>query len=407
MITVAIAGGSGYAGGELLRLLLAHPDAEVRQITSERLAGKYAHRAHPNLRGLTRLRFSSLGELSRCGVLFSCLPHGESACRIDDFRAIAERIVDLGADFRLDDPADYERFYRRPHPRPDLLGRFVYGIAELNRDALRTADLVACAGCNATVSILALRPLYRAGLADSAVIEVKVGSSEAGNRATEASHHPERSGAMRSYKPTGHRHLAEIQAVLGGRIHFSATSVEMVRGILATCHVFVDRNPGLDDRDLWMIYRSAYACEPFVRIVNRSAFRDEGIRVENNMPFSDGERVFIFNGELHGVRNRARGRIGAEKVFNFVKRFDRGDFRIALERGLAAIEARTRHLRAINLIVADTSRRVHLATNFREDPGLLSDALGGAVRHSRDLLGPLSGPSRPGACVERRSRTAP
>ena len=100
----------------------------------------------------------------------------------------------------------------------------------------------------------------------------------------------------------------------------------------------------------------------------RSAFGDEGIRVENNMPFSDGERVFIFNGELHGVRIRECGRIGAEKVFNFVKRFDRGDFRIALERGLAAIEARTRHLRAINLIVADTSRRVHLATNFREDP---------------------------------------
>lgn len=100
----------------------------------------------------------------------------------------------------------------------------------------------------------------------------------------------------------------------------------------------------------------------------RSAFRDEGIRVENNMPFQDGERVFVFNGELHGVRIRERGRIGAEKVFNFVRRFDRGDFRLALERGLAAIERRTRRLRAVNLIVADTSRRVHLATTFREDP---------------------------------------
>ena len=100
----------------------------------------------------------------------------------------------------------------------------------------------------------------------------------------------------------------------------------------------------------------------------RSAFRDEGIRVENNMPFHDGERVFIFNGELHGVRIKERGRIGAEKVFNFVKRFDRGDFRLALEGGLQVIRRRTRHLRAMNLVVADTSRRVHLATNFREDP---------------------------------------
>lgn len=100
----------------------------------------------------------------------------------------------------------------------------------------------------------------------------------------------------------------------------------------------------------------------------RSAFRDEGIRVENNMPFTDGERVFIFNGELQGVRIRERGRIGAEKVFNFVKRFDRGDFHHALERGLDVIAKRTRRLRAMNLIIADRAGRVHVATDFREDP---------------------------------------
>ncbi len=101
----------------------------------------------------------------------------------------------------------------------------------------------------------------------------------------------------------------------------------------------------------------------------RSAFRDEGIRVENNMPFFDGERVFAFNGELHGVRIKERGRIGAEKVFNFVKRFDQGDFADALKRGLDAIERRTRYMRAMNLIVADTARRVHFASRFRENPG--------------------------------------
>lgn len=100
----------------------------------------------------------------------------------------------------------------------------------------------------------------------------------------------------------------------------------------------------------------------------RSAFRDEGIRVENNMPFSDGHRVFAFNGELHGVRIRERGRIGAEKVFNFVKRFDRGDFAIALQRGLDAIERRTRYMRAMNVIVADAAHGVYFASRFREDP---------------------------------------
>ena len=265
MSRVSIAGASGYAGGELLRLLLGHADAEVRQITSERLAGKYAYRAHPNLRDVTRLRFHPLDELGECDVLFLCLPHGESSRRIDHFRRIAARVIDLGADFRLGNPADYERFYGRPHPRPDLLGRFVYGIAEVNRDAMAGTDLVACAGCNATATILGLRPLYLEGVVESAVIEVKVGSSEAGNRSTPGSHHPERSGAMRSYKPTGHRHLAEIRAVLGGDIHFSATSVEMVRGVLATCHVFLDRD--VDEKALWRIYRSAYAAEPFVRIV--------------------------------------------------------------------------------------------------------------------------------------------
>ena len=265
MIRASIAGGSGYAGGELLRLLLGHPAVEVGQITSERLARRFAHRAHPNLRGATRLRFCALDELSDCDVLFLCLPHGESSRRIDEFRARAGRVIDLGADFRLADADDYERFYGAPHPRPDLLGRFVYGIPELHREALADADLVACAGCNATAAILGLLPLFRAGAADSVVIEVKVGSSEAGNRASEGSHHPERSGAMRSYRPTGHRHVAEIRAALGGEIHFSATSVEMVRGVLATCHVFVNRE--LDDRALWKIYRSAYADEPFIRVV--------------------------------------------------------------------------------------------------------------------------------------------
>lgn len=297
MIGVSVAGGSGYVGGELLRLLLGHPRVQVRQVTSERLAGKFVHGPHPNLRGSTRLKFCSLADLSPCDVLFLCLPHGQASRRIDDLCRVAARIVDLSADFRLRDARAYERWYGQVHPRPDLLGRFVYGIPELGRERLRGADLVACAGCNATASLLALAPLCMEGVADSAVVDVKVGSSEGGAGASPASHHPERSGAVRSYKPTGHRHTAEIAQglaalarppddsalragpsgaddlsdgalpanALPGAVHFSATSIEMVRGVLATCHVFLNRS--LDDKALWRLYRNAYGDEPFVRIV--------------------------------------------------------------------------------------------------------------------------------------------
>ncbi len=265
-IRVAIAGGSGYTGGELLRLLLFHPAAQVVQVTSERLAGKFVHNAHPNLRKLTRLKFCGLDELAPCDLLFLCLPHGRAMERIDAFRELAPRVVDLSADFRLRDPADYDRWYGRRHPRPELLEQFVYGVPELHRAELRDATLVTGAGCNATTTILALLPLYRQGLVESVFVEVKAGSSEGGNAASEASHHPERSGAVRSYKPTGHRHVAEMLQELGAdRIHFSATSIEMVRGILATCHVML--NADVDEKAVWKIYRQAYADEPFVRIV--------------------------------------------------------------------------------------------------------------------------------------------
>jgi N-acetyl-gamma-glutamyl-phosphate/LysW-gamma-L-alpha-aminoadipyl-6-phosphate reductase len=263
---ISIVGGSGYTGGELLRLLLSHPQCDLQQITSERLAGKFVHNAHPNLRKATRLKFSSVDELEKCDVLFLCLPHGESMERIDEFKALAPALVDLSADFRLRDPELYAQWYGREHQRPDLLGSFAYGVPELNRDAIKESRLIACAGCNATATILALRPLHSRDLIDSVVVEVKAGSSEGGNTASEASHHPERSGVVRSYKPTGHRHVAEmLQALPGASIHFSATSIEMVRGILATCHVFT--KTALDEKALWKIYREDYGDEPFVRIV--------------------------------------------------------------------------------------------------------------------------------------------
>lgn len=266
MVRASIVGGSGYAGGELLRLLLAHPEVEVRQVTSERYAGRYVYSVHPNLRDRTRLQFSRLQELDPCDLLFLALPHGEAARQIDHFAALADRIIDLSADFRLRDAGEYQRWYSVEHPTPAWLDRFVYGLPEVYREELRDAHYASGVGCNATTVNLALWPLARAGLIERVVAEVKVGSSEGGNKYSLATHHPERSGAVRSFAPTGHRHQAEMYQVLGDfELHFSATAVELVRGVLCTAHCFLRED--LEERDLWKIYRGAYNGEPFVRIV--------------------------------------------------------------------------------------------------------------------------------------------
>lgn len=270
-LTASIVGGSGYAGGELIRLLLQHPHVELKQVTSERQAGKFIFKAHPNLRKRCDIKFTTIDELENVDVLFLGLPHGQAMKRIGEFTGKAAKIIDLSADFRLRNPDDYIKWYGHPHSDPDMLEQFVYGICELHREEMKTARYVSGAGCNATTTILGLFPLYRAGVVDlqRTVTEVKVGSSEAGNAATAGSHHPERSGAVRSFMPSGHRHVAEmLQELAFGKsvnIHFSATSIEMVRGVLATSHVFLKDD--LQEKDIWKIYRKAYADEPFLRIV--------------------------------------------------------------------------------------------------------------------------------------------
>ncbi len=270
MLRVSIVGGSGYAGGELLRLLLFHPETEVVQVTSETYAGKPVYFVHPNLRGYTDLRFVRMEELRPVDVLFLCLPHGEAAPRIGEFASLAEAIVDLSADFRIKDPALYSRFYGGEHPAPEWLPRFVYGLPELHRSGIKGARYVSGVGCNAAVTLLALWPLYRRGLVRECVVEVKVGSSEGGSKPTPASHHPERAGVVRSYAPVGHRHLAELIQELGlppgsPGLYFSVTSVGIVRGALATCHCLL--HEPLSERDAWGIFREDYGEEPFVRLV--------------------------------------------------------------------------------------------------------------------------------------------
>jgi N-acetyl-gamma-glutamyl-phosphate/LysW-gamma-L-alpha-aminoadipyl-6-phosphate reductase len=220
---------------------------------------------------VTELRFSRLGELEPVDVLFCCLPHGVAASRWSSLAPLGERIVDLSSDFRLTDPGVYARCYGHPHPAPELLGSFTCGIPEIQREEIRGARRVAGSGCNAAAAILGLYPLYREGLVDEerTVIEVKAGSSEAGRKATAGSHHPERSGSVRSFAPTKHRHTAEIVQALSFirpvQVHLTVTAVEMVRGAVATSHVF-PRKP-LQEVDLWRLYRGAYRAEPFMRIV--------------------------------------------------------------------------------------------------------------------------------------------
>ena len=319
-LNVSIVGGSGYVGGELLRLLLFHPHVAIRQITSASQVGKFVHNAHPNLRGLTDLQFSHPDTLEACDLLFLAQPHGYSAKNIEQFAGLAEHIIDTSADFRLRHADTYRHWYGEAHPAPDWLGKFVYGLPERYRAELAGARYASGVGCNATVTNLALAPLAEAGLlaGGRVVADIKVGSSEGGARPTEGSHHPERSGAVRSFKPTGHRHQAEVRQTLGTdfELYMSVTSIELIRGALVTAHCLL--NEKLTEKDVWKIYRRAYKTEPFIRLVKQKTgifrypepkllagtnFCDVGFEVEAG----DARRVVI----IAAIDNLMKGAAGS------------------------------------------------------------------------------------------------
>ncbi|HET7325112.1 MAG TPA: N-acetyl-gamma-glutamyl-phosphate reductase [Halococcus sp.] len=264
--TASVVGASGFTGGELLRLLNGHPEFEVTQATSREYANKTIGSIHPNLRKLD-LRFSEPTDLDSVDVLFAATPHGVSMEHIDAFREAAETVVDLSADFRLDSEEQYERWYDG-HSRPELLAESVYALPERHREELPGASLIAAGGCNATATILGLAPLFESGIltgSEQLVVDVKVGSSEGGASGGKASSHPERSGVVRPYAPTGHRHEAEIEQEFGCSTAFTAHAVDMIRGASATCHVFP--NEPVSKGDLWGAFRERYDGEPFVRLV--------------------------------------------------------------------------------------------------------------------------------------------
>ncbi|MGO8806428.1 MAG: N-acetyl-gamma-glutamyl-phosphate reductase [Candidatus Bathyarchaeia archaeon] len=276
MLRIGIIGGSGYVGSELLRLLLLHPQVEVTMVTSRQSAGEFVFNAHPNLRGLTQLKFVPLdiAELQKnCDLIFTATPHGGSVNLVPKLLEGGLKVIDMSADFRLKNPSDYETYYGWKHAHPEMLKEAVYGLPELHREEIKKAKLVACPGCEATAAILGLAPIAKAGLVDKdkIVVDLKVGSSGGGSKPSPASHHPERSNGVRPYKVVGHRHIAEIEQELDAlssepvKISFTPHAVNIVRGILATIHTFPKQK--LENKDLWRAFRGMYGNEPFIRLV--------------------------------------------------------------------------------------------------------------------------------------------
>ena len=269
MTTVSIVGGSGYGGGELLRLLLAHPCVEVKQVTSRSHLGEYVYQVHPNLRKRTQLKFSDPATLESVDILFLAQPHGQAQHHIEEYARLAPKIIDLSADFRLRDATMYEKWYGEKHAAPDWLGKFVYGLPELYRLEMGTANYISGVGCNATASNLALLPLVKAGLLDLSApiyVEIKVGSSESGAEGNAGSHHAERANVIRTFSAFGHRHTAEVIQEMGVKdISLTMTAVDLVRGVLATAHARVKQ--GVATKDLWKAYRAVANENPFLRVV--------------------------------------------------------------------------------------------------------------------------------------------
>jgi N-acetyl-gamma-glutamyl-phosphate/LysW-gamma-L-alpha-aminoadipyl-6-phosphate reductase len=275
-LRIGIVGGSGYVGGELLRLLLLHPEVEVTMVTSRQSVGEYVFNVHPNLRGLTQLKFVPLdvAELQNsCDMVFTATPHGGSVNLVPKILDAGLKVIDMSADFRLKNPEDYDKWYGWKHAHPELLKEAAYGLPELHRQEIKNARLVACPGCMATATVLALAPVAKADLVEKnrIVVDVKIGSSGAGSKPSIASHHPERFSGVRPYKVIGHRHIAEIEQELNSltdesvTVAFTPHAVNMVRGILATIHVF-PKKP-LTSKDIWKTLRGQYEGEPFTRFV--------------------------------------------------------------------------------------------------------------------------------------------
>jgi N-acetyl-gamma-glutamyl-phosphate reductase len=267
MIRTAILGASGYVGGELLRLIAAHPELTATRMFGESKAGQALGAVHPHLAAAypDALVEKFDGGLDGIDLVFAALPHGHSQRIAQVILGKDIRFVDLGADFRLDDAATYERWYGHAHAAPQFLGEFVYGIPELNRDAIKRAKAVAAAGCYATAAILALKPLVDAGLVkpESLIVDAASGVSGAGREAKESTGFSTVDGSFSAYGLINHRHTAEMEMAIGATVLFTPHLVPMTRGILASC--YGDATGACNPLQL---LRDTYAGEPFVHVTD-------------------------------------------------------------------------------------------------------------------------------------------
>jgi len=270
----AVIGGSGYGASEIIRRLLLHPDVELVKVASIDYVGENLAAAHPNLEGQTSLVFQNLPpEEAAAGVdvVFLGLPHKIAATVVPKIVDKGAKIIDLSGDFRLKNVAQYEKYYGGTHPCPELLSRAVYGLPEVNRDAIRGAQLVASPGCFATTIALGLIPLAKAGFLKGSVDTVGItGSSGSGAAPQAGTHHPVRAVNLRTYKPLNHQHIPEIAETLENvgatdfALHFVPVSAPLSRGIFVTSFARIDASISKDR--ITEAFAKAYEGEPFVRI---------------------------------------------------------------------------------------------------------------------------------------------
>ena len=280
MLKVAILGGSGYAGSELLRLLLSHPDVKVTAVTSERSAGLPVSDVFQNFRN-TDLIFESLNVKSlvkKADLFFLCLPHKASQEAVAFFYGAGKKVIDFSADYRIKNRKVYEKWYSTPHSFGHLLKKAVYGLPEIHRDRIRDSSLVANPGCYPTSSILGLAPIIGESFIDSGsvIIDSKSGTSGAGRNAAQQLMFCEVNESIKAYSVAVHRHTPEIEQELSFlsnrkiKIIFTPHLIPMDRGILSTIYVRLSKKTGL--RNIQKKYRDFYRNEPFVRVLNNGVY---------------------------------------------------------------------------------------------------------------------------------------
>ena len=277
-LKIAIFGGSGYGGSELLRILLQHPNAEIQFVTANEQAGKAVSDVHKNLLGLTHLKFTKAPEnfesLSDIDCVFFALPHGQ-AMEIAPKLPSNVKVIDLSGDFRLRDASVFATHYGREHPAMDTQAQFVYGLTETNREAIKSATRVANPGCFATATLLGLAPLVANNLLSCRVIvDAKTGSSGSGAKAAANTHHPQRSNSFYAYKPFTHQHVPEIEQELKqvgdwkNELVFITHSLPVARGIFAS--IYCEQEKEMSVAEARTMFAQFYRDSFFVRLVDGS-----------------------------------------------------------------------------------------------------------------------------------------